>query len=271
MSVDSILRIVGFERSLNDVVLMMGLFMGRMIPIVTFNPFLGGKNIPNNVRVGFSAVLFILFYKLVIPAGAISITSYEYIFLLIKEIIFGFAIGFLTGITFYTFIMAGRLMDTSSGFAMISTIAPELQENASVNGQLQFQLAIVIFFLTNGHYLFLEGIAKSFKLVPLLKFPDFSGNLPALVNQFTYFSGKTIEVAVLIAFPIIISVLFTNIFFGLLNRIAPQVNVFFLCISAMSMVALLVLFITAPYIVAKMKNFLQSMIIELNRLIAILS
>ncbi len=267
MTLNSIFKVIGFERNFNDVLLVMGLFMGRMIPIVTFNPFLGGRKIPNNVRIGFSVVLFVLFYKSLMPSSQVSFTSYSYLFLLIKEIIFGFAIGFLTGMFFYGFIMAGRIIDTSSGFSMISTIAPELQENASVTGQMFLQLSLVIFFLTDGHYLFLKGIARSYELVPLFSFPDFRGNLSFLVNQFTYFSAKMFEIALLIAFPIMVAVLFSNIFFGILNRIAPQINVFFMSMPVMSLVALIVLFLTAPFIVLKMKGFLNDMVIELHRFI----
>ncbi len=62
---------------------------------------------------------------------------------------------------------AGELIDLQIGFAVANVLNPQTQQNITIIGELQLAIATLIFLITNSHYLFIEGVAGSFNLVPL--------------------------------------------------------------------------------------------------------
>ena len=55
-----------------------------------------------------------------------------------------------------------------------------------------------------------------------------------------------IAIGVQLAAPAMIALLLTDLFFGLINRVAPQINVFFLGLPVKMVVGLLVIFVSLP-------------------------
>ena len=102
---------------------------------------------------------------------------------------------------------------------------------------------IVIFFSIGGPFFFIEGIGKSFVLIPVDKFfnPNFFRiQMPLwqlLIGIFNY----TLAMAIQLAAPAIIGVLMAEMFLGIANRLAPQVQIVFLGVSLKSWVGLALL------------------------------
>ena len=91
-------------------------------------------------------------------------------------------------------------------------------------GLFQFQLALVIFLFLNGHLIFIRALADSFGRIPLFDFPHLAA--PASVAQLMgRISGQVLVVAIQLGAPVLLTLFLVDAVFGMLNKIAPQVNI----------------------------------------------
>ncbi len=71
---------------------------------------------------------------------------YIFFILVIKETLFGLAIGYVTQLIYGIMEIAGQLIDFQVGFSMASVYDPSLGRNASNYGKMYYWLSICVFF-----------------------------------------------------------------------------------------------------------------------------
>lgn len=221
----------GVQQGIHQAILLAMLVTARMVPVVHLVPYLGGQTLPEPVKMGISLALALLIYPAVwqtgaaaeIPAGALHIGA-----LVLKELTIGLMIGFIAALAFEAMRMAGQLIDVSSGLNMATAMVPQLKAQASVSGDLLYQLGVVVFLLIGGHRFFLAALLKSFVMLPPHRFPEYTQNMHAVTFGLVRLSADAITVGVLLAFPAIAAILLLNILLALINKAAAQINVFFL-------------------------------------------
>ena len=108
---------LGIVLNYTQELLIAALILGRTMPMIQLTPFLGGKIIPIEIKMGLGVLLTILMWPLArAQVGPdMPITAVPFILLMVKEILIGFIIGFINAHIFYVVDMAGRLIDTSRG------------------------------------------------------------------------------------------------------------------------------------------------------------
>ncbi len=217
------------------------LTLARILPIVTLAPFLGAKNLPAMVKMMFSVALCALF----LPQNLLSIHgnipyNTVYIGYLLKEIIFGTVLGFIAAAPFYIAQTAGTLMDHSRGSSALQVTDPTTQTQTGPLGILYNYVLIAIFFALGGPFLFFEALARSYQIIPvdgLISASFFNLQLP-FWKQITGMLQHIMNLAIQLSAPALIGMLLTDLFLGIANRMAPQVQVVFLGIPLKSWVGI---------------------------------
>jgi len=218
-----------FHRGLDQSILLAGLVMARLMPIVLLVPFLGGKAAPSQVKIGLALVLTVLVYPSVwVVAPALPDSAPVIGALVVKEVAVGLMLGFVTALIFHAVRMAGRLVDTTRGETKGMSMVPQTRVQASPIGSFLVQLFIVVFMVTGGHRLFFAALTRSFERIPPYEVLAVGDRAPSLAFGVARLATDAIEIAVLLAFPVIAAILLTNIFLALVSKAAPQINVFFL-------------------------------------------
>ncbi len=144
-------------------------------------------------------------------------------FAILQELIIGLLAGFAGTLTFGAFQVAGKLMDLSSGFGSGQIFNPAMGDSGSAMDQLFTLTALLFFMITNGHHTFLLGLQKTFSVLPL------NSPLPELsATRLLDMTSGFIQVGVQLALPVMGALLLTDLTLGMLAKVAPQVNVFFL-------------------------------------------
>lgn len=219
------------------------LFMARFLPIISLSPFFGAKVMPHPVKVVFAFCMFVIF----IPKLLLVITSKIafnplLVLLMIKELFIGFIMGFLISMPFIIVQNAGIIIDHQRGGASLMVNDPTIQNQSSPFGTLFNMVLIVIFFLIDGPFLFIEAILESYDVVPPDRF--INGNFFDLHSTFWESQLKLFNtvmvVSIQIAAPALIMILMTDFFLGIANRLAPQVQITFLGMPLKSLLAILV-------------------------------
>ena len=142
--------------------------------------------------------------------------------------------------------MAGRVIDFQRGSTIAEMFAPQLQARVSELGQFKLQFAIVLFLAVGAHHFFIGSLLRSFEVVPALGFPRIQAGWTPAAEFMTRVTGGVISIGVQLAAPAMIALLLTDLFFGIVNRVAPQINVFFLSLPVKMAVGLAVVLISLP-------------------------
>lgn len=217
------------------------LTLGRILPIVSLAPFLGSRNIPATIRVMFSVALVALFLpqNLLIVTHDIGFTM-AFTGYFLKELLIGFILGFLATVPFLVAQMAGSLIDFQRGASSLQVSDPTTQTQTGPVGLLFNYVLIALFFLLDGPFLYLNGVADSYRLIPVDSVISSAAlNLQSpFWTQIYNLAGMMMGIAIQLAAPALIGILLTDLFLGIANRLAPQVQIVFLGIALKSWVGL---------------------------------
>lgn len=206
----------------------------RMVGFFVLAPFFGSMNIPMTVRVSMAAVLSIVAAPLVGTTAVAGVLKsgggLGFSMLLVNQVLIGLLMGIVCGFVFYGIESAGRVIDTQRGSNISDTIAPQSGERTSPMGQWMMMLALVIFISTGQHLVMLEGIINSFTAFPPTTSLDWVGDpmkgTDSLVKLLADLSGQLLVITMQVAAPAMLSLMLTDVLLGIINRGAPQVNVF---------------------------------------------
>ena len=221
------------------------LFFARFLPIVALSPFFGAKILPHPVKVTFALSIFVIFLPQLLNVTTAPIGfDYNLLILIIKELFIGVILGFFVSMPFTIVQSAGILIDHQRGGASLMVNDPTVQNQSSPLGTLFNMVLIVLFFMIDGPFLFLNALLTSYEVIPPDKFidPHFfdmtttSNFWEVLVQLF----NKVMVVTMQLAAPALLAILMTDVFLGIANRLAPQVQITFLGMPLKSLLALLV-------------------------------
>lgn len=207
------------------------LTLARLLPILTLVPFLGAKNLPMMLRMMFGLSLVAIF----LPQNILTIHGnipYGGLFIgyMCKELLIGLVLGILAAVPFFIAQMAGTLIDHSRGSSSLQVNDPTTQTQTGPLGILYNYVLIAVFFSLNGPFIFFDGIADSYQLMPVDKFFNpafFQSNTPFWKLIFGLLQ-HVMDLAVQLSAPALIGILLTDMFLGIANRLASQVQIVFL-------------------------------------------
>ena len=223
------------------------LLMTRASGIFIISPFFGSMNIPIYFRAGLAFAFSVVLFPVVDAMGAVEAppTVLMYAVSVLSELFVGWLIGFVAYISFSAINMAGKIMDMQVGFAIVNVMDPTSGQQVPLIGSFLYNLAVIVFLVTNGHHMIIAGLAESFRLVPLMGMsPGLS--LPILITNFTtgiFLTGMKI------AMPVTFAILLTNIGLGILARTMPQPNIFVVGIPLHLIIGMSVLSMLMPFYV----------------------
>ena len=240
---------------LTDQVIVFILFFFRIFAIMYLSPLFGNSSIPETVRM-FMALIFTLLLFQVVPhpeAISINIGVFSLLFLIMKELLLGFVLGYagktVLTIMRYSGDAIGRLMGLREG----SMFDPMFQEKISQMAQFQFILFMLIFLCLDGHHFIIKLIAKSFDIVPL---GAATINGP-LVKKLVSMISQIFELGLKYSAPIMAFMLISTVAFGILGKAIPEMNLMILMLPIKISIGLLGLVVVFPFLIGFIYYIIQ--------------
>ncbi|MCC6749817.1 MAG: flagellar biosynthetic protein FliR [Deltaproteobacteria bacterium] len=235
-------------------------------------PPLGGRALPATLRMGLAVVLGALAYPRW-SAGAhefLSGPASWLVLLVVKEAVVGAVLGYVTSVVFWGAEAAGWLADTVRGANMAEVLVPQHGHRTTALGALHAQLSIVVFLSMGGHRVLVAAVLSSYDVLPLQTVPAIGG-----WQEFGWFAarltGEVFALAVALAAPVVIAVVLTDVALGWINRLAGQVNVFFVAMPLKAFLGVAVVALVLPLLVGILPRALGWAVNYLERGLALLS
>jgi type III secretion protein T len=212
----------------------------RLLVFFSLVPFLSGEAVPRQLRFSLSVLLAFFVYPTFADLHPPESGAPFFLWLvgvLGKEMLVGFLLAYTASIVFWAMLSVGFIMDNQRGAGMAQATDPASGESTSLFGGFLHQATIYIFFSSGAFLQILLLLLYSYGVCP----PGFELSAGAregipivLLGQF----ARLMVMAILFAAPIMLICLLTDVSLGIVNRISPQLNVFFLSLPIKSALAL---------------------------------
>ena len=177
-----------------------------------------------------------------------------------REALIGFLIGFFAAIPFWVAENVGNFIDNQRGSTMGEVYSPLSGAQVSTTGIFFTQVVSTLFFTTGGVFLLLGALYRSYAVWPAFgEGVAFAGDAP--VQMLRTLDGM-LKTTVVIAAPVIIVMFLATIGLGLVNRTAPQLNVFFLSMPVKSALGIAMLILYLPFIMDMLMYTRESAILD---------
>jgi len=240
-----------------DSALLLLLAMARMGTFFSYSLIFGSSVMPWQMRNCLMLVFALLALPLTGEAPPGLAFGFSWLGLLGKEIFLGYILAYAFNILFWIPESVGLIIDHQRGAAQAIGPDPLSEDETSPLGSLLFQCSVMIF-LGSGALLLLIGfLLQSYVSWPLFSFwPDLGPRgIEAVCAQFVFLVVSMVA----LAGPALIACLLTDFGLGLVNRFAPQLNVFFLAMPIKSAFAIFVLIVYAAGLLSAFSGRLASL------------
>lgn len=194
----------------------------RMFALISTAPIFSEKSVPRTVKVGLSVLLAIAIAPTLGTLPSVSLVSAGGVWVLIQQILIGAAMGFSMKMVFAMVQAAGEYAGLQMGLSFASFFDPTSGGNTMVLARLLNVIAMLIFLTVDGHLVLIETLAESFRLLPIADAPLAARGWFLLVSA----ASQIFLGGLILALPLIATLLTLNLAMGILNRVSPQFSIF---------------------------------------------
>ena len=185
-------------------------------------PFFSAVNIPAMVRVALAARMSLLIAPQLPPFSVEHLDLISLVGLLVRETSIGLLLGFVARTIFFATELAAAVIATELGLNMGMLMDPSSRQAEAVTGLILYLLATMVMLTLNLHHGILLGFARTFDVLPLG-----GGHLNASLFEAVISRTSSIFVIGLqIAAPVMAVSFVITVFFAVMSRAVPQMNVF---------------------------------------------
>ena len=220
------------------------LVLARVTPLFIVAPLFSSAMIPPRVRgivaVGIAIGLTpVAVHGQRIPGDALSLAG-----LVVEGMLVGLAFSYALALLGAALESAGALIDVISGFSYGALINPLNGEQSAVMSRFYSLVGTMIFLVIGGDAWALRGLGQTFALVPLTRAPRLGSLVGGAEHAFAAVFAASLEIAA----PVLVALLITDVAFGVVSRVVPQMNVFAVGFPTKVAVAMVVVAASLPFV-----------------------
>lgn len=218
------------------------LVSARLAALFLMTPLLYAVPVPASVRVVFIVGLATaLALPLASPARASVMDVGSLVAALLAELALGAMLGLGILMAFSGFEFAGRLVDVQVGFGMAQVLDPVTRRQVPVLTSVFGFIALLVFFLVDGHHTLLRGVAYSLERFPVGRAWSLADSAQPVLRQ----AAGLFTLGFALAAPVVLSLLLLEFALGVVSRNLPQMNMLALGIPVKIVVGLVALSVWA--------------------------
>ena len=229
----------------------------RMTCFFVIVPFMTLRGIPALIKVGLAGLFsYLIFLTLDEELFTIPGSMSEFFIMVLSEVLVGLTLGFIVFLVFGGIRTAGQIMDLQMSLLMASVFDPQFGSPVTLVGQLYYQLALVYFFIINGHHSLFTALAGSYRIVPVGMHTLGEATTWGIMELFFWLFLLAFQMAL----PVIVTILMVDLTLGLISKTVPQLHVFIVGLPLKIGVGMLALVLVIPLVGGIFENIFDRMI-----------
>jgi flagellar biosynthetic protein FliR len=228
------------------------LIFARIGTMVMLLPGLGEMSVPVRVRLTVALVLVAVLLPLHRDAYQVDLRSFGPVFALLGEEMFiGAVLGLTARLTIAGLQVAGNVIAQQMGLGFVTAVDPTQGQQSVIVGNFLTVLGVTLVFAADLHHLVIAALNDSYTLfrpgeIPLL------GDVAALTTRTV---AAAFKLGIQLSAPFLVFGLLFNLGLGVLARLMPQMQVFFVGLPLSILLGFLILVVVLG---AMMTTFLGS-------------
>ncbi len=232
------------------------LIFSRLAAMLMLMPALGETSIPANVRLILALLLTFVMMPLVASSyGAIPDTVPGLAFIVLTEVAIGLFIGGAARIIMSALHVAGNIVALQMSLAFAQNVDPTQGQQGVLISNFLSLTAVTLIFATNLDHLMIAAMRDSYEL--------FVPGQPIPVGDFSQMAVKFVsgafKLGLQLAAPFLVFGLIFYLGIGILSRLMPQIQIFFIAMPANIMLGfVLLLFLLGAMMTWFLQGFEQS-------------
>ena len=213
------------------------LVFARVGAMVMLLPGFGESNIPVRIKLAIALLLTLIILPLHRAAYQVDLTSMSALgVLMVHEIIIGVVLGATARVTLSALAVAGSVIAQQLGLGFVTAIDPTQGQQGLLIGNFLTVLGLTLLFATDSHHLVIAALNESYRIFsPGELMP--SGDVAALATR--AFSAA-FKIGMQLSAPFLVFGLVFNIGLGILARLMPAMQVYFVGVPLSIMVGFLI-------------------------------
>ncbi|MFZ1965710.1 MAG: flagellar biosynthetic protein FliR [Bradyrhizobium sp.] len=237
------------------------LVFARVGAMVMLLPGLGESNIPVRIKLAMALLLTLIILPLHRADYHIDLTSMAALLvMMIYEILIGIVLGATARVTLAALQVAGAVIAQQLGLGFVTSVDPTQGQQGVLIGNFLTLLGVTMLFATDSHYLVIAALNDSYSIfLPGEVVP--AGDVAALATR--AFSAA-FKIGMQLSAPFLVFGLVFNVGLGVLARLMPQMQVYFVGVPLSIMSGFLIFGVV---LAAMMGSFLDYFIAVMHDLI----
>ena len=232
------------------------LVFARIGAMVMLLPGLGEVNIPARIKLSIALLLTLIILPLHRQAYQVDMSS------LVHEIVIGIVLGATARVTLSALQVAGSVIAQQLGLGFVTAIDPTQGQQGLLIGNFLTILGLTLLFATDSHHLVIAALNESYRIFsPGEFFP--SGDVAALATRAF---AAAFKIGMQLSAPFLVFGLVFNIGLGVLARLMPQMQVYFVGVPLSIIVGFLILALVISAIMGTFLDYFVSVMHELTPL-----
>ncbi len=240
---------ISFLPALSAAFLLVFARVGTMLMLL---PGLGEMMIPTRVRLTAALVLAAVMLPLHRAAYQVDLRALGPVLILFgEELLIGALLGMTARLTISALQVTGSVVAQQLGLGFVTTVDPTQGQQGVLLGNFMTILGIALFFATDLHHLVIAALDDSYTLFQPGEVP-LTGDMAALTTRTI---ASAFRIGVQLSAPFLVFGILFNLGLGILSRLMPQMQVFFVGMPLSILVGFLILLLVLG---AMMTTFLGS-------------
>ena len=194
----------------------------RILSFIAAAPLWSTAGIPRRTRLILGLCVTIAIVPALPVMPAVAPGSLNGLWILVQQMLIGIGMGFAARIVFSAVDMAGEFIGAQMGLGFATSYDPLSSSQTPVISEFLSLIGLLLFLSLNGHLIYIATLAQSFYAIPVSANPLGAASWLNLVEL----GSKIFSAGLLLALPVVIALMITNIALAVLTRAAPQLNIF---------------------------------------------
>ncbi|NOJ41332.1 flagellar biosynthetic protein FliR [Bradyrhizobium australiense] len=239
------------------------LVFARVGAMVMLLPGFGESNIPVRIKLAIALLLTLIILPLHRTAYQVDLTSMTALgVLLVHEIAIGIVLGATARVTLAALAVAGSVIAQQLGLGFVTAVDPTQGQQGVLIGNFLSMLGMTLLFATDTHHLVIAALNESYRIFsPGELMP--SGDVAALAARAF---ATAFKIGIQLSAPFLVFGLVFNIGLGVLARLMPAMQVYFVGVPLSIMVGFLIFALVLAGMMATYLNYFIGVMHELTPL-----
>jgi len=238
------------------------LVFARLGVVFLMMPGISAVYVPMRIRLILAVLVTVLVMPIVAPGlPAQPESPAELIWLVVSESLIGGFMGALIQIVMSALELAAFMISNAVGITNAMIDDPVTEEQTSIITGFLALIAVALIFITGVHQFILQAIVDSYTLLRPAQ-PLFAGDMMQLSARLL---DQAFAMGIRLSAPFIVYEMVFQITSGVLARLSPQLNVFFVAIPGKIIMGIAVLMVSLPVMMLLFMKFLETNMVNFLR------